>query len=286
MKLKIGLLILSINVFAQQTPDTESGINITRKSFSIGIGGNIGFGTEDFTKAHESQTETYYYYNNGSWGKGIDISLNYNYKIHPNIGLGINAGIFTGTKTSIDNQYYNDSTQTIIKEEFSYKANYIKISPFVLFDAFVSRNNAFYAKIGYVLGSGKMKTTFEDAFNGPSGKFGATIKREITGGMIHGTQFALGFRAKVGTDVSFFTELNVNTLTQKVKEDNMVSATSQGSSILQYFDTYNTKTIFVDEIKVADANSSPDLSKPRESLSYNAIYNSIGLQVGLCFHLR
>lgn len=282
--LKIAFLLSCTSLIAQVANNEIIGLNQYRKALHLGVAYTGATGTEDFSQQQQERTQTTYLFKSGSWGKGIHLKMGYSYKVHPNLGLGIEGAGFIGINSDLKNQYYEDSASETTFQVLSYRATNWRVMPYVQFDVPVNRDAALYAKLGYVLGVGKMRFTSEETIYTTSGTYDAIYKYERSGGALHGTSMALGYRFKVDDDLSFFAELNVSTLKQKVKQDQMTKAEFEGVDVLADVKKYYTTTYYVDELVVPAKSQKPNLDEADTALAYQAVHNSVGVQVGINFY--
>ncbi len=275
--LKITFLLSTSLAMAQVTKE-EKGLNQYRKALHLGIGYFGGVGTEDFTVVNQNLSNTTYTFKNGSWGKGIYLKLGYSYKIHPSLALGIEGGYLMGLDKDLKNHYANNSSSTY--QVLSCRANNWRAIPYAQFEVPVNKDAAIYAKLGYVFGFGKMKYTSNER----NGNDEAIYKYDRSGGLLHGTNMALGYRFKKGDLTTFFVELNFCQLQQKVEQDLMVKAEVNGHDVLSQIKKYYTNTEYVDELTVSSNSQQPNLDQSRKKLTYQSIHSAVGVVFGVNFY--
>ena len=290
---KIILVLLLSSMFSSvlfaQNKDslTSKKTDISTKKFyyQIGIGYNFNSGIGSFsnnTKNADGSTSKQLF--RASLGKGFDIAFSLGKKITQNFGLEMELGYILGSANTENNQFYetNFGNPLTVKQRVEYTANTFRINPKFLFEVPFAKGNAFYSKIGYMIGFGNAKTTISEDWyfvNGSTGNGNYTRAR--TGGLVSGSTLALGVRFKLEHDACFFMEFTGNNLHRSFKEDRMTESNENGKNTLDSKTVYQTETVFV---KNATTTLNPDQSQPHQYPSYRVSYSTVGFRIGIVKH--
>ncbi len=262
-------------------------IGSSKVYYLMGIGYNFSAGIGSFRNYVESSSGSSTTQNiNGSWGKGFDLVFALGKKMNKNLGIELELGYLIGGKNKEGNQYYVTSYAVpyIVKQDATYKANTFRFNPKIVIEIPFKNTNAFYCKIGYMLGVGKAKiSTEEDVYfeNGQQAK--GSFEWERIGGVVSGSTTALGVRFKTSEDVSFFMELSGNSLHRKFTEQTLVKSIINNQNKLDETSVYEKELIFVDK-STTYLNVTPNPDQPRTSPAYRTSYSSVGFKVGFIKH--
>ena len=287
LSLVFSFFLFSI-VFAQNNDSlNQKSTRILNKKFyfQIGIGYNFptGLGTLGVTQ-QDVAGNTSKKYLHSSLGQGVDIGLGLGRKLSQNLGVEMELGYISGTGQSFESQFYINNTPDpyLDKQHNTYTANTFRINPKLLFEVPFKDQNAFYAKLGYLVGFGKETRSATDDWVYNSGQENTgEFKWETTGGVVSGSTMALGFRFLAEKDVSFFMELTGNNLHRTFKKTTMTEASENGKSFLSSKSVYDTETIYVHN---AESSTTIDSTKPYQYPAYRSNYSSVGFRIGLIYH--
>ena len=275
-------------LFAQNKDSLNiQNIDISSKKFyyQIGVGYNFSSGIGSFPSTVTNKDGSTSKENNlGSYGKSFDISFGLGKKVTRNLGLEMELGYMFGSAITVDNQYYitNVANPYIEKEHAEFTASTFRINPKFVFEIPFAKENAFYSKIGYLIGFGNAKATYTESLAFDNGNTGAaSYSRLRTGGLISGSSMALGVRFKVEHTLSFFVELTGNNLHRTFKKDDMTEAIENGTNVLSSKSVYQTQTVFVTQ---ATTTASPDQSQPYQYPAYRSNYSTVGFRLGFVKH--
>ena len=262
-------------------------IDISKLKFyyQLGLGPNFSSGIGSFSNYSESNDGTVTQGNKlGSFGKGFDISFLLGKKVAKNFGIEMEIGYLIGGKNKEENQFYVTSFpyNYNVKQELTYNANTFRINPKFVLEIPIANTSAFYCKLGYMIGFGKLKiVAAEEAYyeNGQKGQ--GNYEWERLGGIVSGSTTAFGFRFKVEKDVSFFIEVTGNSLHRKFEKSIMTQSIENGQNTLATRSVYSKNIVYEDK---STSTSSPDFTRPRSAPSFRSNYSSVGFKLGFVKH--
>ncbi len=252
----------------------------TDKGFyaSLNSGYNVGTGNIDVYSsmilgiANSTQIDASTYqqeYLKINFGKGFNAGANLGYVFTKNIGLELGVNYLFGGKT--------EGKQTDLSGNYSNTeafAKMIQIKPTLVFRAGYDKINP-YAKVGMIIGSGKITNTRNEK-NGVD-VFKETI--EFDGGIPIGFHASLGTLYKLNEKLALFGELNLVSLEYAPEKGKFTESFKNG------VDQLPTMTIREKEIEFVDTYiSSGAPSNPNEALKTPKIpfsFSSFGLNIGL-----
>jgi hypothetical protein len=282
-------LLCSFNAIAQKKDSLQlNTIKIPDRKFyyQLGVGYHFSAGVGTLQNYKENKDGSSSIQNmNGSWGKGIDIGFGFGVKITKSMAFELELGGVVGGKNKEENQYYvtTFSTPYTLKESSIFKANTFRFNPKIVFEVPIKGENAFYGKIGYLIGFGNAKEIIDaEAYYNSGQKGTGSYEWKISGGIVSGSTMALGFRIKTEEDISFFMEITGNNLHRTFTESSMVESVENGQNTLNTRSIYSKEVIYVD--KVETPAGTPDPTKPRQLAAYRASYSSVGFRIGFVRH--
>ena len=270
-----ALLVVSVSINMQQVyAQSEKGFYV---SFNTGY--NIGTGQPNTAAAYTMQFVDATEPNSSTstqeipkinLGEGFNVGLNGGYLFNKNIGveLGLNYLIsdkINTSRTSYTGDYRNNEISAKmlqIKPAIVFRGGYDKINP--------------YAKLGMVIGSGKMITESEYKESGNVAK----TTFELDEGLPIGFQGSLGALYKINDTFSLFGELDLISLTYSPKKGTYTKYDVNGADILSSMSVQSKEFEFVDSF-TTDTTSPPDSTQPGKSPAVPFSFNSIGLNVGV-----
>ncbi len=205
-------------------------------------------------------------------GKGINIGADFGYMINKNMGFEIGFNYLLGGKTTANQTNYNGDYGNS-----EVAAKMIQIKPTIIFRAGFDKINP-YAKIGLVIGSGKITNTQIE-------KNGTDIfidSREFSGGTPIGFQAGLGLLCQLSQKLSLLGELNLVSLEYAPNKGILTESSKNGVDMLP------TKTIKQKEIEFLDSftdtGAPENPNEPSKSPKLPFSFNSFGLNIGLQYH--
>jgi len=254
--------------------------------YQFGLSYNLSSGTGSFTNnvANKDGSSSKDYFL-GSYGKGTGIFFSLGKKLNKNLGLEIEACYLAGSKNKEKNQYYvtSSSIPYLDNQDQTFKSNTIRFNPKIVFEIPFKKENAFYSKIGYLVGFGNGIRHSDEQFfldNGQTGK--GSYEWRLTGGMVSGSTMALGIRVKVEKNLSFFAEISNNNTHRTFRKSTMIQATENGTNVLDSRSVYSKETDYVD--KATYSAGAQDPNKPYQYPAYRSNYSSVGLRIGFIKH--
>lgn len=279
-----------LEIFAQNKDSLKfNGAPVLVKKFyyQVGFGYNFSSGIGMFESHIETRDGSYSSEAvNASYGKGVDLSLAFGGKFNNNFGLEVEFGGIIGSANTVQNQYYVLNAPYVPfldKQENNYRANTFRFNPKLVFEVPFEGVNAFYGKIGYMVGFGNAKRVAnEDIFfdSGVRGK--GNFEWNYTGGVVTGSTISLGLRFNVEKDLSFFMEVTGNSLHRSFKKATMTTAVVGDQNILPSLTVYSKETVYVDKATYTSASQNAD--QPNEAPSYRSNYNTAGFRIGIIKH--
>ncbi len=284
------LVLLASFLFANAFGQTKDSLNppplkLTGKKlycqFGVGYLFNSGVGRFENYSIDKNGNSTIEYVP-GSWGKGFDLSFALGKKMTPNLAVELELGYIVGGKNTEQNEFYvpNNGMPLTIKQEASYKSNTFRINPKFVFEVPFHKVNAFYARIGYLVGFSKATSEVDEQWifeNG--GKGTGSFGYSYSGGLVSGSTLGLGLRFRAEENTSFFMEINGSNLHRTFEERNLETSSANGKNNLSIIDPYYKQTIYVDKASFP-AENAIDLGKPRERPTYRSSYSSVGFRIG------
>ncbi|MEO8235803.1 MAG: outer membrane beta-barrel protein [Flavobacterium sp.] len=248
---------------------------------SISTGYNMGTGNANYyqsavlgminsteTSATTSQSE----FIKTNLGKGVNAGANFGYMFNKNIGLELGANYLIGGKTKSAQTHSNGD---YTKSEVS--AKMFQIKPTLVFRGGYDKINP-YAKVGLVIGSGKISNTQNE-------KDGIDIYSrtlELNGGTPIGFHASLGTLYKLNEKISLFGELNLVSLEYAPKKGIYIQYTKNGVDQLPTMTTREKEVEFVDSYTDTGSPSNPN--EPNKSFQIPLSFSSFGLNFGVQYH--
>ena len=273
---KVGLGILFAIAMQNANAQTEKGFYASIQSgYSHGTGyadlyqsAAFGIGNSNQISATTSTSELVAV----NLGKGLNFGGILGYNFTKNIGFELGGNYLIGSKinsasTSYTGNYTNTETS----------AKMLQIMPSLVFRVGLDKIDP-YAKVGMVIGVGKITTSLND-------KRGSDITSEIfvlDGGTPIGFRASIGTLYRLNTKLSLFGELNLIGLEYAPKNGISTASTING------IDQLPTKTVQDKEIEFVESyTENGDPSNPNEPSKSPIVafsFNSVGLNIGLQYH--
>lgn len=205
-------------------------------------------------------------------GKGLNIGANLGYMFNKNMGFELSANYLLGGKTKGSSTSY---TGNYTYSEVS--AKMIQIKPTLVFRAGYDKVNP-YAKVGMVIGSGKITNTQDDK----SGTDISFSTMELNGGMPIGFHASLGTLYKLTDKLSLFGELNLVSLEYAPKKGVVTELTENGVNVLPTLTVREKEIEFIETFTDTGAPTNPN--EPSKVGIVPFSFNSFGLNIGLQYH--
>ena len=272
-KISTPLVVLFLIGIQQVKAQNEKGAYV-----SVNTGYNMGTGNVSYyqaiflrmvnsteTSATTTQTEVI----KVNLGKGLNFGANFGYSFNKNIGIELGANYLIGAKingkqTELSGDYTNSevfSKMIQIKPTLVFRGGYDKINP--------------YAKVGLIIGSGKITNT-QDERSG-SDVYNRTL--EFKGGTPIGFHASLGTLYKLNEKISLFGELNLVSLEYAPKKGAYTQYTKNGVDQLPTMTTREKEVEFVDSY--TDTGMPPNPNEPSKQITLPFSFSSFGLNVGV-----
>lgn len=216
-------------------------------------------------KDDKVETPTY------SFGKGINAGINIGYMFNRNVGVELGADYLLGGK----NNFKNESGSTTGKVDMH--AKMIQLRPTMIVATGKDKINP-YAKVGLVIGAGgsiHSELNMEDGTNKSNIIF---VKDQ---GIAFGFTGAGGVDFGINEKMSIFSEISFTGLSFNPKKGKITKAEMNGVDQLPSADVNQKEYEYVNN---ADMNTS-DANKPTQLPKSSQNFNSMGINIGLKFHL-
>ena len=287
---------------AQGVSSTNSSTNSSSQGSGLYIDFNLGYNfglnsqvlgynntnsqaaNGDYTSKNEVIT--------GSFGKGMNIGGTVGYMFNANIGaeLGINY-LMGGTTSSED-----INSSAIVGQEYSktsttdMSASMLQLNPSIVFSLGKEGFNP-YAKFGMVIGtSGKItgeETLSGNEWDGSSNSVvavNATKTHELSGSTAFGWSAAIGGTYAFNENMGLFGELNMINMGWSPSKGEITEYKEDGVDMLVGSTVRDRETDYVNETTWTSTPSTPDETKPNESLKNTYSFGSMGIKVGFRYN--
>jgi hypothetical protein len=292
LKKSVFLFLFSSLFFSDLVAQNNDSLNskkidLSTKKFyyQFGIGYNFNSGSAYFVNTTTNEDGSSSKNNfSGSLGKSFDLSFALGKKVTQNLGLEMDLGYMWGGTNTENNQFYeaNSGNPLTVKQKVEYTANTFRINPKLVFEIPFAKGNAFYSKLGYMIGFGNSKATYTENWDFYDGSTGTGDYTRIrSGGLVSGSTMALGVRFNVERDLSFFMELTGNNLHRTFKRDILTASNENGKNTLSSKSVYQTQTIYV---KNATNTPNPDPNQPHQYPADLVGYSTVGFKIGIVKH--
>jgi hypothetical protein len=225
---------------------------------------------------------------NLSMGKGICINWGLGYMINGNFGFELGMSYLigaktTGTHTNIDVSDNTFPITTTSENERTYSANMFKINPSIIISSGMEGINP-YAKFGMIFGFASINredNNSSSAFYSSSDttiitKTALTMKAD--GGVAIGFSAAFGCNFMINSNLSFFGEFNLVSLTYAPTKSEYTSYSIDSEDILSNMTIAQKQIEYYDILK---PNSTQTKDMPSQALKKSISFGSIGLNIGM-----
>ena len=208
-------------------------------------------------------------------GQGFNAGLNGGYMFNKNIGLelGINYLIsdkVNTSRTSFTGDYKNNEVS----------AKMLQIKPTIVFRGGYEIINP-YAKLGMVIGSGKM--IIGSDYKDGGDVFKTTL--ELDEGIPIGFQGSLGILYKINNKISLFGEMDLISLSYSPEKGSYTKFEANGEDVLSSMAVQSRELEFVDSFST-DSTLPPSSNEPSKGPVVPFSFSSIGFNVGVQYHFN
>jgi Outer membrane protein beta-barrel domain len=240
----------------------------------ISIGYNAAAGAanvENFQSVTQTGTTTREIENiKFSFGKGINAGVNVGYMFNEHIGLDLGIQYLVGSKTKATSKDFGGdiNTRTI-------SAKMLQVKPSLVL-ATTMKNITPYAKLGLVLGSGKVTGVVEDI----SGSYVVQETSELKKGLAIGFNAALGINFPMSKNLTFSAEINTVNMQYSPKKGSITKYTENGVDELPSLSVNDREIEFVKKA-VFNYTSPASPNAPRQQAAVALPFGSIGVNVGV-----
>lgn len=266
------MVIFTFNSFAQKNlyVKLNGAYNIGTTASLYGLGNVIQNGTVLTNEKVEL-----------AFGKGINFGGAVGYMFNKHIGAEMNISYLIGGTTTAKTSI-NSSTSSYTNI-FDYAASMLSFIPSIVITPGFEKINP-YARFGLIIGmptvTGNSSTS--NTSNGETNITNQTFK--FNGGLALGSQSAIGIDYKINNKISLFGELNVINLTYSPTKGEITESKVNGVDNLATLSTRDKKVEYVDSF-TEDSNFPIDQNSPQKVLKPSLPFSSVGLNIGVIFHL-
>lgn len=225
---------------------------------------------------------------NLSMGKGICINWGLGIMVNGNLGFELGMSYLIGAKTTgiHTNIDVSDNTfpiTTTAENERTYSANMFRINPSIIISSGMEGINP-YAKFGMIFGFASINredNNTSSAFYSSSDttiitKTALTMKAD--GGVAIGFSAAFGCNFMINSNLSFFGEFNLVSLSYAPTKSEITSYSVDGEDILSNMTIAQKQIEYYDILK---PNSTQTKDMPSQLLKKSISLGSIGLNIGM-----
>lgn len=219
-----------------------------------------------FDRMSESANQLVY-----SLGQGFNFGGGVGYMFNNNIGIELGVNYLLGSTS----EYAAVSSSDI--EKISFKGNMLRFTPAIvlMLDGEGLRP---YAKLGFVLGTGKVFAESTSTFSSVESK----SKMELSGGLAPGFSGSAGVLFPMNDMIQLFGEFNFMSMSFAPTKGEMTELTANGVDVLGLLSTSEKEVEFVDSYFISDvSNQDPD--SPSQELKQYLPFSSVGLRAGVRF---
>jgi opacity protein-like surface antigen len=213
-----------------------------------------------------------------SFGKGVNAGLSFGYMFNENIGAELGVQYLIGGKTKY--------TQTSISSGFGsstttgdVSAKMVQIKPSIVL-ATSMKNITPYAKLGMVIGSGKITSNQNETYV-PS--FTTAQTTELKGGMALGFTAAMGINFAVSNNLSISGEVNMVNMQYSPKKGTVTKYTENGVDELPSWTVSEKEFEFVKKYSYNPSSPTPTTS-PSQTAAIATPFGSIGVNIGMKYN--
>lgn len=268
---RLLLGVFAIGLFANNLHAQEAYLNV-----------NAAYGFQMGAQTISANTSTYNSSTtlepvHSSFGKGVNAGVAFGYMFNKNIGTEFDVSYLIGAKSSV--VYSDKSSTNLFTRDITYSARMLRLIPSIVVSSGFEKVNP-YAKVGLVIGYGLILFDINENDNGDL----STQKSRFYGGLAVGLSSGFGLIYKIDKKTSFFTELNVVSLSYSPTKGEVTEASINGVDQLPTMTTRQKEIRFVEKYTTNSGNTPSD-SEPTKSLKIKQPFGSIGLNIGLKINL-
>jgi opacity protein-like surface antigen len=205
-----------------------------------------------------------------SLGKGVNAGINVGYMFNENIGLDLGVQYLIGGKTTATDKSLNGDVSTL-----NMSSKMLQVKPSLVI-ATTMKNITPYAKLGLVLGSGKVTSKYEDK----SGSFTSIQTTELKKGLAIGFNAAIGVNFPVSKNLTFSAEINSVNMQYSPKKGTVTEYTVNGADKLSTLSIRDKETEFVKK-ETRNFATPTVTTSPRQQAAIALPFGSIGINVGV-----
>ena len=256
---------------------------------------NVGYGFPFITQTGILSNNTYVSYSNYdnndfyssytdeavalSLGKGVNFGASIGYMFNLHIGAEFQLSYLVGGKTEgtysdqatyisggITDMYTSSGTTT-------FSSNFFRAIPTIVLAAGTEKLNP-YAKLGLVVGFGKINITDVSNISGDKQSYAA----ELNGGVSLGLNTRLGIEFGATANMKYFAEINIVSMNYSPKKGMIIEYKLNGVDMTNSLTTSEREVEFVDEVTFSE--STPD-NEPSQQLKMHMPFGSVGLNFGV-----
>ncbi len=212
-----------------------------------------------------------------SFGKGINAGVSFGYMFNENIGAELGVQYLIGGKTKYTQTNTGGFGSSTSNADVS--AKMIQINPSIVL-ATTIKNTTPYAKLGMVIGSGKI-TSNVNSTSTPS--FTSSQTSELKGGMALGFTAAMGLNFSVTNNLSISGEINMVNMQYSPKKGTVTKYTENGVDKLPSWTVRDKEFEFNKKYSRNPSTPTPTTS-PSQTNAFSTPFGSIGINVGLKYN--
>ncbi len=215
-----------------------------------------------------------------SFGKGVNAGLSFGYMFNENIGaeLGVQYLIGGKTKYTETNASGGFGSSTFTGDV---SAKMVQIKPTIVL-ATSMKNMTPYAKLGMVIGSGKITQNNQSTSTGGGATFTTAQKAELKGGMAIGFTAGMGLNFSVNDKLSINGEVNMVNMQYSPKKGTVIAYSENGVDKLSTLSVRDREIEF--SKKVTTTSTPRPNTLPSQETSIAMPFGSIGINVGVKYN--
>lgn len=260
------LIVTLVSLFANNLFGQGAYLNINAGYGLMMSSGNL----PNFYSLTTSSNSDTYKQVNLSLGKGINFGGAFGYMFNKNIGAELGVSYLLGGKSKAQDIYQGGKT------DYTLSARMLRINPSIVIASGLNGINP-YAKIGLIVGTGSVT---EETIDNDGGDISRVLVK-MNGGVAIGGNAGLGVLFDISKKISFFSEINMTSLSYAPTKGKATKATYNGIDILSDLTTSEKEIEYVDSY--TESNTPPPDSQPSKGLKTKLPFGSIGINLGMRF---
>jgi hypothetical protein len=313
MKMKLTSVFFAVAFAIMLTQVNRAQAQNFYGGLSVGYGMRMGGNDIESSTSMTNQGSDYddnfdptYYYDQSSTseriklslGRGTQLGLMFGYMFSPNVGFELGLSYLKGGTTEITSASSNSSdylytggnvSESSSQQTTQFYSNMFRVIPTLVVSAGGDKLSP-YAKIGVVIGSGKVNedityTSYTEGYDYFSDSFysdaeNGVLSSEYSSGLSTGMTGALGLKSTTASGWSFFGELFMEYVNFSPKMKEIITYEVNGMNELPFLTTSETETEYVDS--VSENNSAPaNEFQPDQQLKQSWSFSNIGIRCGI-----